>query len=472
MAYRQQRIDETRYTTKSNKTASASTNDAIQLDSTEDNEMTESNREENQLVGDILPQEKDSSTMRIHFQNIRGIAAENWLSWETAMIYAKEHQIDVIGLAETNISWTHSSHNRALQIAMKHNKQTRLTTASSIEAGSTNFLPGGTCCSIHNKWIGRITETLQDNTRMGRWTGFKLTGKADTELIVISAYRPTLSQHGENTNYLQQCRIMRSNNVAMPNPPKQFYRDLAKDIQKWRKEKTEVILMWDANDAIESNHPDLINFMNKTNLAPTHLHFPKATYHRGTKCIDFIMGTPKVRENVISAGYYPFYEGLWSSDHRGLYVDIAADVILNTKTENINQSIPRNLSSKNLKQVDKFIQRLKADKNIDKILKDISALQTVEKWTKEDHAKFEAIDTKFTEALLSAENHSTIPNNAPWSPALHKAYLCVKYWKIKQAGRSTNTQTYQTLLKIEKLINNNALLYGTQSDSPPYYQLK
>jgi hypothetical protein len=52
-----------------------------------------------------------------------------------------------------------------------------------------------------------------------------------------------------------------------------------------------------------------------------HLHPPPHT--RGSKCIDYIMGSPAVVHHITRAGITSFYEEPWTAtDHRGLFIDL------------------------------------------------------------------------------------------------------------------------------------------------------
>ena len=49
---------------------------------------------------------------------------------------------------------------------------------------------------------------------------------------------------------------------------------------------------------------------------------PTQTYHNGSSCIDYALGTTRVKAATIEAGCFPFDMGPFDSDHRALYIDI------------------------------------------------------------------------------------------------------------------------------------------------------
>jgi hypothetical protein len=146
-----------------------------------------------------------------------------------------------------------------------------------------------------------------------------------------------------------------------PYPRAQILKDLTTLIHKWIAIKYDIILMWDSNEGISKSTSKLHHFMNKNNLSPIHHTFLNATYARGTQCIDFIMATPAIHTAAIHSGYLPFYNGIWNSDHRGVFVDINTTTLFQEHLPSLHTTIPRHINSNNKKQVFRFITSLDHD---------------------------------------------------------------------------------------------------------------
>lgn len=308
-------------------------------------------------IGNIMSNTKRPNTMRIYYQNIHGASTNSWLDWEAAAHATQKKQIDVFGYCETNLNWTRSIHNSALQKLRKFNKLTKLITSSSQEIGLYSFQSGGVATGIQNKWIGKIVSTIEDDSGMGRWNGFRLEGSAKRSLIIITAYRPTMSMNGMNTNYMQLWKTMRTNDIQT-DPRQCILDDLEQAIKTWNHQGYDTILMIDLNDTITYSNDHITKFLTNTGLHPLHTSFPDTSYQRGKRCIDYMLGTNTIREYVTAAGYLPFYDGIWSSDHRGVFIDLNITNYLQGAVAEMEKPAARHLSSKNLAQATKFINKL------------------------------------------------------------------------------------------------------------------
>jgi hypothetical protein len=193
--------------------------------------------------------------------------------------------------------------------------------------------------------------------------------------------------------------------------------------------------MMDANEALSDNK-HLLHFMatnNQVSLIQPTSQAP-ATYNRGVKCIDYILGSQHILPFVTASGYLPFYEGGWpTSDHRALFVDINHVSLFGAITNAISQPIPRLLTSKCRPSVQKFIQLLAESHVLPSLLNRLKDLEAIHTWDDTDHQELESIDVKFTEVLLAAEAKVATPA-CPWSPTLDRAFKIFSYWCIKRSA--------------------------------------
>lgn len=429
--------------------------------------------EHNTSIGDILSQQKDPDHLRIYFQNIHGISKNLWLDWTNAGKKIKELNIDIIGTAETNMLWTESVRRRA-QHLMKQSVQTQthIATSSSIDAGLSDYQPGGTATGIFGKWTGRIITTTNDKSGMGRWSGFILNTKNNMKLIILTVYIPTKTE-GNNTTYQQQWRILRNKFGGDPDPRKHLLTDLEAAICKWMQSGYEVIMMVDSNENITKSNSKILPFLARTKLTPLNHLFPEASYDRGSKCIDFIFGTAQVKTATIRSGYTSFYDGIWNSDHRGIFVDISTKGLFHGETPDLQRTQSRNLSSKNKSQVDKFIKHLEKSKKIDGLLDQIRTLQRTDTpWDEQTHRELEDIDIAFTKTLLQAEKKCALPHNASWHPTLHKCYLIQQYWRTAKSGIANWKNVTSQLQSLKKQIEPPADIYQLDTTRSITRQLK
>ena len=275
--------------------------------------------------GDELGEKKERS-LRVYFQNVNGIPChDNWAEWNHIITYLKSKQVDIAGLAETNIKWTKQSTSAAKRQLTSHINPATLIAASCDEPCPFKYQRGGVLLATLGKLTGRIETTGQDPLGLGRWAYTKYIGRNGKALIIISAYRVAQSNltPGDNTSYNQQYRALRRQGVENPKPKKLFCSHLLSQIQAWTAQNTDILLMLDANDDLTD--PDFGKFMDQCklyDLLGTHhsINSPP-TYIRGSRTIDYLLAT----ENVIKATQQcdmNSYNDTISSDHRSLWADI------------------------------------------------------------------------------------------------------------------------------------------------------
>jgi hypothetical protein len=182
----------------------------------------------------------------------------------------------------------------------------------------TEYKPGGTMTTVTGKWQAQISEMGQDQRKLGRWSYVKISSKREN-IIIITAYRPCKT-NGPMTAWMQQWSILRESGVVTPDPVKVFYQDLEESLQTWTQSKYEILLMLDANEHIGEKPGGLSRLISKFQFTDLMLqcHPEKEipnTYVRGSRRIDYILGTPKVARHCEQAGILPYGTG-YNSDHR------------------------------------------------------------------------------------------------------------------------------------------------------------
>jgi exonuclease III len=270
----------------------------------------------------------DSPGEKIIFHNINGIKDED--NWHQIMATMSELNVDIFGFAEMNRTLNGCEKQKWNNIR-KFFYYSRLTHSES-NITMENYKPGGTITMIIGKWQSRITAQGQDERGLGRWSFAQINSKRKS-LVIIMAYRPCASR-GPTTAWMQQWTLLREKGDPNPDPIKQFYKDLEEFLQGWINKKCEILLMLDANETLGEKPGGISLVFGKTGLVDLlqHCHpheVSQNTYARGTKQIDYIMGTAGVRDHCKQAGILPFGTG-YNSDHRALFIVLDIESILST----------------------------------------------------------------------------------------------------------------------------------------------
>jgi hypothetical protein len=372
-------------------------------------------------------------------------------------------ETDISLLVETNTKWDYTNIKKANTTIKKKQQQLRTAMNGSDECTDSDYQPGGVYCGIHGNWTGRIIERIKDSTGLGRWAGFRLECKHQKHLIIVAIYRPTPSHDkGDNTCYSQQWRLLRNKATTNinPKPRDQLIKDLTSQIRTWQHENNEIIIGIDANESLDTPKSAILKLLQDTSLTSLNkAAYAPITYARGKSCIDFLLGTPNIAKSIKSNGYFPFFAGAWHSDHRALYVDIDTLALFNGDPQHIENPMKRNLQSTNRTQTTKFLETLCKNKALPQLATQLFALNHTKSWTSDQHEQLEQIDREFTNALLQAESKCRQNESAPWSPALHEAYLIQTYWKKTISGQLTRKSVHSQLNEIKNKLSDPTKLW-------------
>ena len=177
--------------------------------------------------------EKEKKTVRISFVNVNGIGSKAKSSKsEDIRQYMVENDVDVMGLAETNVNWGKVRNKDTLwdrtkqwfsnrRIGVAYNTHQKL---------STNFQPGGTATLATNDIAHRFKRSGFDESGLGRWSWVQITGKKGTAILIIS-YRVSQtypSEAGYTTACMQQYIALLKKYVSKPEPRQKLLEDLKK----------------------------------------------------------------------------------------------------------------------------------------------------------------------------------------------------------------------------------------------------
>ena len=279
---------------------------------------------------------------------------------------------------------------------------------------------------------GRITE--QGNDKLGRWTYVKLATKDKNMIYVITIYKPcknTTTKAGPSTVFQQQWTILRTNGQTIPNPRKQFDKDLLQFLRKIQEQEDRIILVGDFNEKKEKSplFQSLYRMGLRDAIADHHQQLPSfRTCTKGNNVIDYCMCSISILPHITRSTYEPF-QLRTNSDHRGMVIDFNSRTLFGRR-DHIAKTTDRGIQSSDSINVEKFFTHLT------KLWKEYDITNKLEQATKSTdnkqtlQLKLNEVDSAVTKAILTAEKKTKRRERPPWSPALKQASLQVRFYKL------------------------------------------
>jgi hypothetical protein len=263
-------------------------------------------------------------------------------------------------------------------------------------------------------------------------------------LVIITAYRPSQA-NGSNTNWMHQWTLLREQGIPNPNPIEEFYKDLKQQLHKWKQQTYEIILMIDANENIGSKTSGLTEIVVQLNMADMiTLHHgtdnEPNTHLRGSKRIDYILGTQRVQECCSFSGILPFHNG-YASDHRPIYASINMDKLMSDSITTLDSQAIRLISKATPRERLQLIHLVDEHYQAHNIYQRLNDLDQIseESWQPENQEEYEACDTQHITGLVAAEKKVCRPKLYPWSPSFRDAANLKAIWSIMLSRARTNT---------------------------------
>ncbi len=193
--------------------------------------------------------------------------------------------------------------------------------------------------------------------------------------------------------------------------------------------------MMDAN--ADHSDPLFSKFLEDCSLLDLHDNptgiLPPATYFRGSKRIDFILGSFNIAMSVSKRGILDYSSGLKFSDHRALFVDLSELAVFgsNGKITPPTRQV-RGLRASNKTQVTNYCRIFRLKLYSQNILNCCWGLRRIGEQQGLDAMRdeLEKIDQFITAAALkTAKQCSRKPYGYPWSPQLANAGRTVTFWR-------------------------------------------
>ncbi|KAI2506424.1 hypothetical protein MHU86_8050 [Fragilaria crotonensis] len=391
--------------------------------------LTRGNQRENEPWGDLLSGKAPLIT-RVYIQNVNGLSIDRrggQLNDICEVI--RETQADIFCGQEHNLDVTQMRIRSILYDTVRqHWDRTRFIAGTTPIPFATHYKPGGTFLLTIGNVSGRIVNQVQD--RWGRWVIQEFSGRAGIKLIIVSAYQPVdrRGHEGNLTVASQHRSLLLQTQDALNNPRSAFRRDLLETLRTYKKAGSDILLVGDFNEPFGSDHDGLSFIAAELQLVNlgNYRHSSKvpATYARGSRCLDYALGSARVRDALISMGYESFNARL-SSDHRGYFLDFDTQKLFGSLTPDLATSARRMLKANNPHQVTAYINKMY------ELLQEHNAFARGKRLTflGNRHQFAERLDRDLLAASLAAE--ASIPQfgEHAWSAELSMARRRVQYLK-------------------------------------------
>lgn len=325
--------------------------------------LTMRNHRENRPWGDILS-EKAAHYTRVYIQNVNGLSFDRrGGQLNNVCEVIQETQADLFCGQEHNLDVTQMGIRSTLyDTVQQHWDRAKFIAGTTPIPFATPYKPGGTFMLTIGNLSGRIVHQSQD--RWGRWVTQEFSGRSGRKVVIVSAYQPVDKRGHEGTLTVanQHRSLLLHSQDTVSNPRSAFRRDLLEALRHHKNAGSEILLVGDFNEPFGSD-PDGLSFiageLSLVNLSVTRhpsLTAP-ATYSRGTKCLDYAMGSAGIRDAMIAMGYDPFNARL-SSDHRGFFLDFYTDKLFGSPTADLASVKRRMLKANNAAQVTTYINKM------------------------------------------------------------------------------------------------------------------
>ena len=171
----------------------------------------------------------------------------------------------------------------------------------------------------------------------------------------MTAYRPN-EAGGLYTVYSQHRAYFNSINKNKWEPRQQMLQDLKDEIDRWKRNQEQVVLMMDCNEDVRDVRfrKFLREVGMKEIILDRHGMEAPATHINGTLPIDGIFATVSV--NIVKGGYTSFADGVQGqrTDHRCLWVDLAIQEVFGQKTPPLIRFAGQRVKSTHPKIVNRF----------------------------------------------------------------------------------------------------------------------
>jgi len=388
-------------------------------------------------IGDKI-QHKEKGDTRIWLQNPNGVsAAKDFRIFRSELEDVNDNEIDFLALPESTLnSNNHYVQSRLKMLVEYHCPGAKLCITNTRKYDEDAcYQPGGVMTMAMGKLSGRYSGSGNDD--LGRYSWTKFCGKQRT-IKIYTFYRVSQTSGekiGDSTAYVQQYNELNKHFRENDNenakrrklvkPREHVVQSLLRDINKDIENGVLVIVLGDLNECVmSSKFSKSMDEIGMTNVLQDKI-IEKAkwrTQDRGKNIIDGIWMSYTLLPCVRRLGVAPFSK-MFTSDHRGMYMDLKLRHILDTPDIEFRQVHMRKLQVSIPRRTNEYIKRVLEKWNQHKLEDKIRMLmETQNNMTNEElEHVLNSLDTQIGEILTYAEKKCTSVNkNAihEWSPKL------------------------------------------------------
>jgi hypothetical protein len=288
-----------------------------------------------------------------------------------------------------------------------------------------------------------------DQSGMGRWSSLQLSGKNQTSICLITAYRCVKNIHGPLSTWNQQRFILDSSDRS-DDPIDAFDTELIDSIKKWLSLGDQVILGIDVNEDVrngsfarrlraECGMQEIMVKNYGTNLPNT--------YTRGSTPIDGLFVSHSLL-NCLS-GYTDII-----CDHRMLWIDVPMDLAFGYIPSLTALPSPQRLILQDPRVVKRYNQLLREGLQQHDVLNRLRALEQgiTERITPSQIREYNLLDALRIQATIIAQKRcrKLRMGAVPFSPQLCLAGKKIRAWKLlikKKSGGSVHSKFLRRKLK-------------------------
>ena len=389
--------------------------------------LSVANQRTNCPWGDAMDK-KSATATRIYGLNVNGLTLDRrGGQFDVLCEVLKEVQADVMCGQEHNLDSDQTPVRSIIFHTIRNHWQRSKATFGTTPIPFNNmYKPGGTFMVTAGNLSGRLIQSDQD--LWGRWVSHTYQGKGTNKITIMSAYQVVAKDitPGSTTTAAQQHSLLLQQQDTVSNPRTAFRRDLIVAIQSFQTLHHEILLLGDFNEVFGSDPDGMTKVAVSCSLLDLmtlrHSTTPPATYARGSKRLDYALGTTHVAAALIRSGYEAF-NTRFHSDHRAYYLDFDTKRLFGTDTQTLGNHTARVLRSNNVKQTTHYL-KLKYD-----LLLEHNAFERGNQLTHpgDRHQFAERLDRDVVAASLAAESKLKIYGTPAWSVKLAKARQKVLY---------------------------------------------
>ena len=385
---------------------------------------------------------KPSGTIRIGVLNVKKFPLRDQDASRHDLLKTQltKHNFDCIGLNELNWNWGKLGQTQQLHSILKRwpweSSATKTSYIKSDYAGNTQQI-GGTATIITEGLTTYIKGRGEDERGMGRWSWMTLSSDDEKHKVsILTLYHPcNSSERMLGSAKMQQLRHLRKHYKKDTSTPHQaFQNDLKAQIQKFKKNGNEIIIMGDFNQDITQN-TTLTRLLKAEGLKDAiygkYGGNPPQTYKWGSHPIDAIYTSSGI--NITQGGYKQ--GDIQISDHRLLWIDIQRNTILGAKSKDLPKPSRRQLHSSNPRVRKKYNALLETHLIREKTTEKAKRLNTIvnkKEWNQEATELYEQLDNIRHNAIKFAEKRckKKRQGNVSFSDVIHRAMGKITMWKL------------------------------------------